>query len=507
MTGRTVLQYQILEKLGAGGMGEVYKALDTKLNRFVVLKVLPAAMSSDPDRRRRFLQEAQAASALNHPNIITIYDIITDAGTEYMVVEYVDGKTLLELIPKEGLRPPLAIQYATQIAAALRAAHAAGIIHRDLKPANVMVTNTGLVKLLDFGLAKMVDRTPVEDTAKTATVLRAPLTVEGSIMGTVNYMSPEQAEGKKVDARSDIFSFGAVLYEMLTGRSAFSGSSALSTLSAVLRDNVQPMVELTNGVPPALEQIVLRSLEKDPARRFQSAQELETALNDLYRPTVSAMLPPPVAPPPERSSKMPAILAVCVLVLVAAVVGLWWMTRPRPAPVVTPAQQSESAVSKPSPIPASPPPETSPTTVSSTPPPPAALPPTPAAPATVKLADGTPIALVLAEDVPLDAKAGDAVPLKTAGDIQVDNTVVIAKGALASGVIVDAAKKRILGLGGKMTFRLESVDAVDGHKVTIRATPKPRGNGSKRPMDRGALAAGSEYTGYVDGSNTVSVRK
>jgi hypothetical protein len=298
-----------------------------------------------------------------------------------------------------------------------------------------------------------------------------------------------------------------VLYEMLTGRSAFSGSSALSTLSAVLRDNVQPMVELTNGVPPALEQIVLRSLEKDPARRFQSAQELETALNDLNRPTVSAMLPPPVAPPPERSSKMPAILAVCVLVLVAAVVGLWWMTRPRPAPVVTPAQQSESAVSKPSPIPASPPPETSPTTVSSTPPPPAALPPTPAAPATVKLADGTPIALVLAEDVPLDAKAGDAVPLKTAGDIQVDNTVVIAKGALASGVIVDAAKKRILGLGGKMTFRLESVDAVDGHKVTIRATPKPRGNGSKRPMDRGALAAGSEYTGYVDGSNTVSVRK
>jgi serine/threonine protein kinase len=504
MTGRTVLQYQILEKLGAGGMGEVYKALDTKLNRFVVLKVLPAVMSADPERRRRFLQEAQAASALNHPNIITIYDIITDASTEYMVVEYVDGKTLLELIPKEGLRSPLAIQYATQIAAALRAAHAAGIIHRDLKPANVMVTSTGLVKLLDFGLAKMVDRTPVEDTAKTATVLRAPVTVEGSIMGTVNYMSPEQAEGKNVDARSDLFSFGSVLYEMLTGRSAFSGSSAISTLSAVLRDNVQPMVELTHGVPPRLEQIVLRCLEKDPARRFQSAEELETALMDLDRPTVSAMLPPPVAPRPERSSKMPAILAACVLVLGAAGVGLWWMTKPRPL-VVTPAQPSESAVSKPSPIP--PPPETQPSATSSTPPPPAALPPTPAAPATVKLPDGMPIALVLADDVPLDAKTGDAVPLKTAGDVRVDNTVVIAKGAAASGVIVDTAKKRILGLGGKMTFRLESVDALDGHKVNIRATPKPRGNGSKRPMDRGALAAGSEYTGYVDGSNTVSVRK
>src|ERR1035438_6456585 len=153
---RTVLQYRLLEKLGAGGMGEVYKARDTRLNRFVAMKVLPAGMAADPERRRRFVHEAQAASALNHPNIITIYDIVNDGDTQYMVVEYVDGKTLLELTPKDGLPVPQAIQYASQMVEALGAAHAAGIVHRDLKPANVMVTGTGLVKLLDFGLAKVV---------------------------------------------------------------------------------------------------------------------------------------------------------------------------------------------------------------------------------------------------------------------------------------------------------------------------------------------------------------
>ena len=254
MVGRQIQQYQLLEKLGAGGMGEIYKALDTRLNRTVAIKVLPSAKSGDPDRRRRFLQEAQAASGLNHPSIITIHDVISEGDTEFMVMEYVQGKTLNDLIPKGGLRVPLLIKYALQMADALSTAHAAGIVHRDLKPANAMVTESGLVKILDFGLAKLTDRGPVPDTGddRTRTIANvAPMTVEGSILGTVSYMSPEQAQGKKVDTRSDIFSFGAVLYEMATGVRAFEGESSLSTLSAILRDEAKPMSNVAPDVPAA----------------------------------------------------------------------------------------------------------------------------------------------------------------------------------------------------------------------------------------------------------------
>src|SRR5271170_5539896 len=192
MVGRTVLQYQFLEKLGAGGMGDIYKAQDTRLNRFVAVKVLSGPNSGDPERRRRFIQEAQAASALNHPNIITIHDIVPDGDTQFMVMEYVSGKTLVDLIPKGGLRTPQALKYAVQMTEALSAAHAIGIVHRDLKPANVMVTESGLVKILDFGLAKLTDRGPITQTGgdQTQTLGQAPLTVEGSIIGTVSYMSP-----------------------------------------------------------------------------------------------------------------------------------------------------------------------------------------------------------------------------------------------------------------------------------------------------------------------------
>src|SRR5580658_9635648 len=220
MVGRTILQYQFLEKLGAGGMGEIFKAQDTRLNRFVAIKVLTSAATGDPDRRRRFIQEAQAASALNHPNIITIHDIVSDGGTDFMVMEFISGKTLVDLIPKGGLRVSQVLKYSVQMADALQAAHNAGIVHRDLKPANVMVTDSGLVKVLDFGLAKLADRGPLTLSGPndpTQTIADAPLTVEGSIIGTVSYMSPEQAQGKKVDTRSDIFSFGVVLYEMVTG--------------------------------------------------------------------------------------------------------------------------------------------------------------------------------------------------------------------------------------------------------------------------------------------------
>src|SRR5579872_3546771 len=281
MDGQTIDHYKLRELLGAGGMGEIYKAEDTRLHRVVAIKVLSPAVAADPERRKRFLQEAQAASALNHPNIITVYDIVSEGETQCMVMEYVAGKTLRDAIPAGGLPVPQALQYAVQIASALSAAHAAGIIHRDLKPSNVMITPSNLVKILDFGLAKFLD--PVGPSGEASTVDQAQLTREGSIIGTVSYMSPEQAEGKRVDARSDIFAFGSVLYEMLTGKRAFEGSSGISTLSAILRDDVKPIYDTAPDVPPLLEQIVLRCLQKDPNARWQSMQQVQGALGTLQR--------------------------------------------------------------------------------------------------------------------------------------------------------------------------------------------------------------------------------
>jgi Serine/threonine protein kinase len=217
MIDRKIAQYHLLQKLGEGAMGEIYKAQDTRLNRIVAIKTLPGAHLGDEGRRRRFIQEAQAASALNHPNIITVHDIISDGEAELIVMEYVSGKTLAELIPAGGLPIAEVLRYSVQMADALQAAHAAGIIHRDLKPGNIMITDSGRVKILDFGLAKFSASAPLNDNDETWAAGAAPLTVEGSILGTVSYMSPEQAEGKPLDLRSDIFSFGAVLYEMVTG--------------------------------------------------------------------------------------------------------------------------------------------------------------------------------------------------------------------------------------------------------------------------------------------------
>ena len=282
MVGKKILHYQLIDKIGAGGMGEIYKAQDGRLNRLVAVKILSPGMSTDPERKRRFFQEAQAASALNHPNIITLYDIVSEGDMQCIVMEYIAGKTLRDLIPAGGLPPAQALQYAAQIASALTAAHAAGIIHRDLKPSNIMVTTSGLIKVLDFGLAKWVDSSMTGQTGDQSTVETA-LTREGSIIGTVSYMSPEQAEGKRVDARSDIFSFGSVLYEMLTGKRAFEGRSGISTLSSILRDDVKPIYEAAPDVPPLLEQIVLRCLPKEPAARWQSMKEIEGALINLQR--------------------------------------------------------------------------------------------------------------------------------------------------------------------------------------------------------------------------------
>ncbi len=306
MIGRTISHYKVTEKLGAGGMGDIYKAQDARLNRTVAIKVLTNASAGDSERRRRFIQEAQAASALNHPNIITIYDIVSEDDS------LVSGKTLADLIPPGGVGVAKTLQYSTQMADALRAAHAAGIVHRDLKPGNVMVTDSGLVKILDFGLAKI--NVAAELTEETQTIGAAPLTVEGSILGTVAYMSPEQAQGKKVDTRSDVFSFGVVMYEMLTGTKAFPGDSAITTLTAILRDEVKPIAELVPDVPPEVVEIIALALRKDPKDRWQSMQVMYTVLAaqkakfDSGVMSSSGFVPPvgrPASQPPWRPPSQP----------------------------------------------------------------------------------------------------------------------------------------------------------------------------------------------------------
>jgi serine/threonine protein kinase len=266
MIGQTISHYEILEEVGRGGMGAVYKARDTHLDRFVAIKVLPSEKVSNPERKRRFVQEAKSASALNHPNIIHIYDIDQQDGIDYIAMEYVTGKTLDRLIPRHGMRLDDVLKYSVQIADALTKAHGAGIVHRDLKPGNIMVTDDGHVKVLDFGLAKLMEAVPPGPEDATRTM--RPATEEGTIVGTIAYMSPEQAEGRKVDARSDIFSFGSVLYEMVSGKRAFQGDTKASTLAAILKENPKPASEVAEGLPKEVERLISRCLRKDLGRRF-----------------------------------------------------------------------------------------------------------------------------------------------------------------------------------------------------------------------------------------------
>ncbi len=326
LTGRRLMHYMIREKIGEGGMGVVYKALDTHLQRPVAVKVLPPEIVADRDRRLRFVQEARAASALNHPNIITIHDIGQAEGMDFIAMEYVSGKPLAELIPRKGMKLADALRYSIQIADALAAAHAAGIVHRDLKPANVMVTENGLVKVLDFGLAKLTERAEPDVSATTETL--EPRTEEGTILGTVSYMSPEQAEGKKVDARSDIFSLGSVLYEMVTGQKAFQGTSKMSTLSAILNQEPKPISGITPTIPADLEKMINRCLRKDPSRRFQTAADMKVALEELREVSDSGKLAP--APRAVRRA-LPLGATVAAGVMLAAV-ATWYLLRHSPAP-------------------------------------------------------------------------------------------------------------------------------------------------------------------------------
>ncbi|HVE66545.1 MAG TPA: protein kinase [Thermoanaerobaculia bacterium] len=324
MIGRTLDHYRIESKLGEGGMGVVYRAHDIHLNRTVAAKVLPPEMIADPARKERFIREARAASALNHPSIVTIHDIRSADGIDFIVMEYVEGRTLDEAIPPEGMPVARALSYAVQIADALARAHAAGILHRDIKPSNVMLTNEGRVKILDFGLAKLAE--PVESRPDGATMTR-PLTEAGVVVGTAAYMSPEQAEGREVDSRSDLFSFGALFYEMLTGRKPFTGDSWLAILSGILREDPTPPRDLAPEIPPEVEKAVLRCLRKDPARRFQTMADLKVALQDLESES-GAGSAPVFAPPRAPSSRRWAWLA---LVPVIAAAGFFaWRARRTP---------------------------------------------------------------------------------------------------------------------------------------------------------------------------------
>ncbi len=311
-------RYEIIALIGAGGMGEVYRARDERLKRDVALKVLPASFSTDPDRLRRFEQEAQAAGSLNHPNVLAIYDVGTHDGSPFIVSELLEGETLRRRLAGGSLPVPAAFDIAMQTTEGLAAAHEKGIVHRDLKPENLFITTGGRAKILDFGLAKLADPAlDVPDAHTNMATVGAPTEV-GTVLGTVGYMSPEQVRGERADHRSDIFSFGAILYEMLTGRRAFAGGSAADTMSAILRDQPPPLSpNLT--LPPAIERVVRRCLEKRADDRFQTARDLRFALGEA-----ASGLSVPIAAlqsPPSRARRAWWV-AAAGLALLAATLAL-----------------------------------------------------------------------------------------------------------------------------------------------------------------------------------------
>jgi serine/threonine protein kinase len=317
VSGTRLGPYELLGLIGAGGMGEVYKAWDSRLDRTVAIKVLPSDFRGDSDRRARFEREAKAIAALSHPNIVTVYDIDSAAGADFIAMEYVPGTPLQQAIPSGGLPVDHAIRYAVQLASAMAAVHAGGIVHRDLKPANILVTTSGLVKVLDFGLAKQT--TPIAPDTTTRTGLAG--SQQGRVFaGTPGYAAPEQVEGKPVDPRTDVFAVGAVLYEMLAGHQAFQGSTAALAVAAVLRGPPPPLEAKRKDIPPDLNRIVIRCLEQNPDSRYPSGVELLADLNacqarlSARRVRVGVIL--------RRPAVMTSLLVLTVL-FVAGSAWLW----------------------------------------------------------------------------------------------------------------------------------------------------------------------------------------
>ncbi|HZI66856.1 MAG TPA: serine/threonine-protein kinase, partial [Thermoanaerobaculia bacterium] len=325
--------YEIVSPLGAGGMGEVYLAKDSRLDRTVAVKVLASHLSASPEVRQRFEREAKTISQLSHPHICALHDVGREGETEYLVMEYLEGETLADRLAKGPLPLEQTLRFGVQIADALDRAHRQGIVHRDLKPGNVMLTKSG-VKLLDFGLAKFRAATPgsvFSGLSVLPTQADASLTAQGTILGTFQYMAPEQLEGRDADARSDIFSFGAVLYEMATGKKPFLGKSQASLIAAILDATPPPVSSISPMTPPALDRVVKTCLEKDPDDRFQTAHDARLQLEWIAEGGSQAGLPTPVVAR-RKSRERLGWIAAAVLALAAAGLGVAYLRRGSPSP-------------------------------------------------------------------------------------------------------------------------------------------------------------------------------
>ena len=317
MIGNTLSHYKMIEKLGQGGMGEVYLAEDSRLDRKVALKILPQHLSDRAELRERFEREARAVSRLNHPHICTLYDIGEQDGIHYLVMEHLVGETLEARLAKGALPLEQTLQYAIQIGDALDKAHRQGVVHRDLKPGNIMLTKSG-AKLLDFGLAKL----QAADTPTNLSALpteQANLTAEGTILGTLQYMAPEQLEGKEADGRTDIFAFGAMVYEMATGKKAFGGKSQASLIAAIMGQDPRPMAELQPMTPQLLDWVVKRCLEKEPDERWQSAADLMAGLKQATEVGISRDSIPAVAAPAAWRRTIPWSVALLMGVIAVSI--------------------------------------------------------------------------------------------------------------------------------------------------------------------------------------------